>query len=96
MMLRLAGALAMLSAGCSSSAAVCSPPENLDASAYVASELPSGACAGATSCGYLVARSCASGPAPVDRWTCACDGAKWSCTLTEAATTICAGDAGAD
>ncbi|HEY1958434.1 MAG TPA: hypothetical protein VGH28_22610 [Polyangiaceae bacterium] len=96
-MLRFAVGVGLLACACStSSGPVCSPAESLDASAYTASELPSGACSGAPSCGYLVARSCASGPAPIDRWTCTCDGGKWSCSVTSAATTICASDAGTD
>ena len=94
-----AALLALALAACSNEPrAVCSPPENVDGGLPLSPALlPSGACAAKSSCVYIIDR-CDAGAFPTasDEWTCTCDGASWTCTLTLAGKGLCPFDAAAD
>ena len=60
-------------------------------------DLPSGECSSRESCSVGVYRSCpCSEIGPYDVYLCECDGARWSCTLTSKAASLCYPCADAD
>lgn len=60
-------------------------------------DLPSGECSTRESCSVGVYRSCpCSEIGPYDAYLCECDGARWSCTLTSKAASLCYPCADAD
>ncbi|MBK8214470.1 MAG: hypothetical protein IPK71_12075 [Myxococcales bacterium] len=53
-------------------------------------ELPSGACSAKESCSVGAHRVCAcSEIGPYDDYECQCDGARWTCTVTSRASSVC-------
>lgn len=108
--LRVAVAIAgsaLLVAACSASSSTVGEPAEAgacgslpppkDGSRRRVDDLPSGECSSRESCSVGVYRSCpCSEIGPYDVYLCECDGARWSCTLTSKAASLCYPCADAD